>query len=98
MTDQILMPVRYAAWLAGEFGEQILEFMQNELKQLPDINVQKLHRGLLIQSSEAIGPFTEQVGLAAKALEADVAKQFPVFHREMGPVWTGVLQVVFSDA
>ena len=28
--------------------------------------------------------------------EADVEEAYPVFHHEMGPVWTGTLQAVFA--
>lgn len=92
--SRVLVPVRYAAWLAGELGKHLSDELRHGL-ELPDVSVTRLPRGLLVESSEATGPFVEAVERATRALEADVKTRYPVFHNEMGPVWTGTLQVVF---
>lgn len=95
MDSQILAPVRYAAWLSGDLGNDLKRALEQSI-QCPDLKVQKLHRGFLVQANEDAGPFLEQVAHGMLQLEAMVQTTYPVFHREMGPVWTGTLQSVFQ--
>lgn len=94
--SRVLVPVRYSAWLSGELGKTLLAELQRGVHDLPDVAVTRLPRGFLVESSEATGPFVECVARAVGDLEAGVEERYPVFHHEMGPVWTGTLQVVFT--
>jgi hypothetical protein len=98
MDSQILAPIRYAAWLAGDLGTELLTTLEASLAALPEVQIQKLHRGFLIHAHEDAGPFLETVANGMMQLEAMVSATYPVFHREMGPVWTGTLQSVFPSA
>ncbi|MGB1697644.1 MAG: hypothetical protein ACPHK8_04535 [Thermoplasmatota archaeon] len=97
MDTQILAPIRYAAWLAGDLGTELLTTLEASLSGLPEVHIQKLHRGFLIQAEESPGPFLETVAQGMMKLEHMVSQTYPVFHREMGPVWTGTLQSVFPQ-
>jgi hypothetical protein len=90
-----VVPVRYAAWLAGDLGRSLERTLQNALEGFAEARVSRLPRGFLVEASEAPGPLLEAVHNAAVDLEAGVAAAYPVFHHEMGPVWTGTLQSVF---
>jgi hypothetical protein len=92
---RILVPVRYSAWLAGELGKKLHEDLQRELKGLDELGVTRMPRGFLVETKECEGVTVERVARAVSALEAGVRERYPVFHTEMGPVWTGTLQVIF---
>lgn len=93
---RILIPVRYAAWLSGELGTRIERTLRHGLASM-DAHIQRMPRGILVESNEAAGPFLEEVRRAVAELEQGVQEAYPMFHREMGPLWTGTLQVLFPD-
>lgn len=95
-TSRVLAPVRYAAWLAGDLGNDLTKQLTNGLSAIPALHVTRLPRGFLVEADEAMGPLVEQVARAMSELEDGVQERYPVFHAEMGPVWTGTLQAVFS--
>ena len=95
---RILVPVRYSAWLAGELGKTLHEDLQRELKDLDELGVTRMPRGFLVETRECEGVTVEHVARAVADLEATVKERYPVFHSEMGPVWTGTLQVIFPAA
>lgn len=97
MDAKILIPVRYAAWLSGDLGDRIEASLQSALGPVPALRMTRMPRGFLIEADEEPGPLVELVQRAAQELERAVSDQYPVFHHEMGPVWTGTLQVVFSE-
>ncbi len=97
MDARILVPVRYAAWLSGDLGKNLEKNLRIGLANLPGVRVQRLPRGFMIEANEDPGPFMEAVHHAVKELEAGVELAYPLFHHEMGPLWTGTLQVVFPD-
>jgi len=94
--SRILVPIRYSAWLSGELGKQITESLERSVKDLPELEVTRLPRAILVSTNECDGVALERVRDAVRALEDEVNARYPVFHHEMGPVWTGTLQVVFS--
>lgn len=94
-TARIVLPVRYAAWLSGDLGRSLERTLQRSLGDVGDARVTRLPRGFLVEAREAPGPLLEAVQRAALELEQGAAAAFPVFHHEMGPVWTGTLQAVF---
>lgn len=96
-TAKIVVPVRYSAWLCGELGHQIQELLENALAPLGEVHVTRLPRALLVEADEDSGPLLEAAHRAIQDAEAAVAKAYPVFHHEMGPVWTGTLQAVFPQ-
>jgi hypothetical protein len=93
---RILVPVRYAAWLAGDLGLDLTTQLQNGLGTVPALRITRLPRGFLVEADESMGPLVEQVAVAMGDLENGVQEAYPMFHAEMGPVWTGTLQAVFS--
>lgn len=93
---RVLAPVRYAAWLAGDLGQDLLKQLTTGLAAVPAVQVTRLPRGFLVEAEEAMGPLVEAVARAMRDLEDGVATTYPMFHAEMGPVWTGTLQAVFS--
>lgn len=95
---RILVPIRYAAWLAGELGKTLDAELNRQLKGLDELAVTRLPRGFLVETKECEGPAVEQIARAVADLECTVKERYPVFHREMGPVWTGTLQVIFAVA
>lgn len=95
-TARIFLPVRYSAWLAGDLGRELQEQLQNGLELLPDVRVTKMPRGFLVEADEDPGPLLEAVHRAAADMEHATETAYPVFHREMGPVWTGTLQALFA--
>ncbi len=97
MDARILVPVRYAAWLSGDLGKTIEKNLRIGLSAVPGVRIQRMPRGFLVEADESPGPFIEAVHHAVKDLEAGVAVAYPVFHHEMGPLWSGTLQVVFRD-
>lgn len=90
------MPVRYSAWLSGDMGRVLENTMATALAAFDGLSITKLPRAFLIEAREEPGPFLEAVLRAAKDLELGVEENYPVFHHEMGPVWTGTLQSVFT--
>jgi hypothetical protein len=95
-TSKIVVPVRYAAWLSGDLGRTLERTLQHALDPLEDVRVTRLPRGFLVEANEEAGPLLEAVHRAALDLEKGVEAAYPVFHHEMGPVWTGTLQAVFD--
>lgn len=93
--SRIVVPVRYAAWLSGDLGRSLERTLQRSLDDLPRVKVTRLPRAFLVEAPEAPGPLLEAVHRAATDLESGAAAAYPVFHHEMGPVWTGTLQAVF---
>lgn len=94
--SRIVVPVRYAAWLTGELGRTLERTLQAALEPFADVRVTRLPRALLVEASEEPGPLLEAVHKATLELESGVEAAYPVFHHEMGPVWTGTLQAVFA--
>lgn len=92
----IIAPVRYAAWLAGQLGDDLLKGLNVGLSSLPSCHVQKLPRGFHVAADEEPGILLEAVASAMADLESCTQEKYPVFHHEMGPVWTGTLQAVFN--
>ena len=92
---RIVLPVRYAAWLSGDLGRTLERTLQHALGPPSEVRVTRLPRAFLVESAEAPGPLLEAVRRAAVELERGAAAAYPVFHHEMGPVWTGTLQAVF---
>ena len=97
-TSKILLPVRYSAWLNGDMGQTLQRTLQHALDPLDGVKVTRLPRGFLVEADEDPGPLLEAVHRAALELEDGVEAAYPVFHHEMGPVWTGTLQAVFEPA
>jgi len=93
--SKILVPVRYAAWLAGELGRQLEDQLRHALGALPQSRVMMLPRGFLVEADETPGVLLEAVHRAVHEVEEGVQRAFPVFWHEMGPLWTGTLQAVF---
>jgi hypothetical protein len=96
--SKIVVPVRYAAWMAGDLGRALERGMAKALQGVPRVRVTRLPRALVVEADEAPGPLLEAVHRAAVELERGVEAAYPVFHHELGPVWTGTLQSVFPHA
>ncbi|HEX2065926.1 MAG TPA: hypothetical protein VHI93_03855 [Candidatus Thermoplasmatota archaeon] len=94
--NKIVVPVRYAAWLAGDLGRSLERTLQMAIASHTEARVSRIARGFLVESPESPGPLLEAVHHAALQMEAGVEAAYPVFHHEMGPVWTGTLQAVFA--
>lgn len=94
--SRLLVPVRTAAWLNGDLGRTLERTLLAGLASLDGVRVTRLPRGFLVEADEEPGVLLEAVLRAALDLEAGVAAAYPVFHHEMGPVWTGMLQAVFT--
>ena len=94
MDSRILVPVRYAAWLSGELGDRLERTLRHGLAAI-DPTITRMPRGFLVSADEDAGPLVEAVHRAMADLEEGVRTTYPVFHHEMGPVWTGTLQVLF---
>lgn len=93
--SRIVVPVRYAAWLSGDLGRSLERRLHDALDDVDDVKVTRLPRAFLVEAHESPGPLLEAVQRAAVELERGAADAYPVFHHEMGPVWTGTLQSVF---
>lgn len=89
--SRILIPVRYSAWLSGELGQQMAAQMEGHFS---DLGITRMPRGFLVEGETALGTLVERVVEATAAVEEHVAQTYPVFHRETGPVWAGVMNVV----
>jgi hypothetical protein len=95
--SRILLPVRYAAWLNGDLGRSLERTLLAALGHLDGVRVARLPKAFLVEADEAPGVLLEAAWRAALDLEAGVQAAYPVFHHEMGPVWTGTLQAVFTE-
>jgi len=94
---RIVVPVRFSAWLNGDIGLTLQRKLQAAIADERVVaKVTRLPRGFLVESGEAAGPLLEAVHHAALTLEAGVEAAYPVFHHQIGPVWTGTLQAVFA--
>ena len=94
--NKIVVPVRYTAWLRGDLGRTLERTLQASIQAYTEARVSRLPKGFLVESPESAGPLLEAVHHAALELEAGVEAAYPVFHHELGPVWTGTLQAVFA--
>ncbi len=95
-TAKVVLPVRYSAWLSGDMGRALERTLENALSDFAGLRITKLPRAFLIEAHEEAGPMLEAVYRAAVTMERGVETTYPVFHHEMGPVWTGTLQSVFT--
>lgn len=97
MDAKILVPVRYSAWLAGELGLRLERQLATALDPLGEVRITRLPRAFLVEADEEPGVLLEAVHRGVQDLEEGVARQYPVFHHEMGPLWTGTLQSLFPQ-
>lgn len=97
-SSKILIPIRYAAWLNAEVGSTLHDLITEYLKDLSDLKVTRLPRAFCIDTTTKISQSVDIVHQAATKMEDAMKKQYPPYHRDMGPVWTGTLQVVFAEA
>lgn len=94
--SRVLLPVRYSTWVLGDLGENLERVLLRTLGHMDGLQVTRLPRAFLIEAREAPGPLLEAVHRAAMELERGVEQSYPVFHHQLGPVWTGTLQSVFA--
>jgi hypothetical protein len=84
------------AWLSGDLGRRIEHLLRDglhaDLKRLP--RTTRLPRAILIEDHAPMGQLVEAGIKAARHMETELAKEYPVMHHEMGPVWTGVIQAI----
>jgi hypothetical protein len=97
ITARILVPLRLTAWMGGDMGQTLERCLLENLKGLSKPRIGRVPRAFVIQADEAPGPLLEAVYHAARAMEAHAQATYPVFHRDLGPVWTGSLQVNFDE-
>lgn len=93
---QVIVPVRSHAWLNGDIGASLQQTLASALSGRIDARVTRLQKRFLVESDEELGPLVEAVHQAVVRMEQEVGAAYPVFHHEMGPVWTGTLQSVFG--
>ena len=91
---KVVLPVRYSAWLQGDLGSALERQLRTSLGG--EARISRMPRAFLVEAPEAPGPLLEAVHRAALELEASAAETYPVFHHELGPLWTGTLQSVFA--
>lgn len=91
---RIYVPVRYSAWLSGDFGRRLERDLGRSIKDLPDVRVLRIMGGFIIDTSEIEGVAVERVVRAMEALEDGVAQQYPAFHEELGPLWANTVQAI----
>jgi hypothetical protein len=94
--SRIIVPVKLAAWLTGDIGQQVEKILVSGLGNMIDVKTTRMVRGIMVEADETPGVLLEAVKRAVDRLEVQVAKQYPVFHHELGPVWTGSLQAIWS--
>ena len=94
--SRIVVPVRYSTWLNGDLGRTLERSLEHALAGLEGLHVSRLPRAFLVEAQEAPGPLLEAVHRATVDLEKGVEAAYPVFHHQLGPVWTGTLQAVFA--
>lgn len=97
MESRVVVPVRRAAWLAGELGRELETQLAHAVAPVGG-RVRRIPRGFWVEADETPGVLLEAVHRAVQELEAGLAALYPVFHREIGPLWTGTLQAVFAPA
>lgn len=90
MSVSFLVPVRYSSWLANEIGTTLQGVLQDALPVAAQLT--RLPRGFLVEGLQDTN-LPEVLG-AARALDAHVGQAYPVFYKELGPVWTGTVQAV----
>ncbi|MGB0653052.1 MAG: hypothetical protein ACPGQL_07605 [Thermoplasmatota archaeon] len=95
--SRFVVPVSRAAWLSGDLGHAMERQLVHALDALPGSHVQRLPRAFLVQAEEEAGPLLEALKHALEELERAIAGRYPVFYHEMGPVWTGTIQAVFTE-
>lgn len=95
---RIFLPVRSGAWMTGRLGQELREQLEAALGPQPEVRITAMPRGFLVEAPEAAGPLLEAVHAAARDMDAAVAVAYPIFHKEIGPVWSGTLQAIFPDA
>lgn len=95
--SKILLPVRFAAWLSGDLGNVLQRTLEGSLKPLAGLRVERLPRGFVVQAAETPGCLLEAVHRAAVELEREAQVAFPVFHHELGPIWTGSLTAILAE-
>ncbi|MES2155107.1 MAG: hypothetical protein V4510_08230 [bacterium] len=95
-TSKVVMPVRYSAWLQGDLGRALSGMLEDALGPYEGLQIGFLPRAFVVEAVEDPGPFVEALYRAAKELERRVEERYPVFHHQIGPVWTGTLQSVFA--
>jgi hypothetical protein len=92
---RIVVSVRYAAWLTGDLGRDAERGLLHALANR-DARVSRLPRGLLVEAPESPGVLLEAVHRAALVMESRLRDAHPNIYYEMGPAWSGTLQVVFD--
>ena len=95
--SRLVVPVHYSAWLRGDLGDAVLRLLRRSLGPLPGLRLPRLIRGILVEADEEPGVLVESALRAVRELEASLEAAYPVLHHEMGPLWTGTLQAVFTE-
>lgn len=93
---RILVPVQFSSWTNGDIGDRLQGELEAHLAGLDALVVTRMPRYFVVEAHESAGPMLEAVHRAAVALDKGVETRYPVFHHEIGPLWTGTLQAVFA--
>lgn len=89
---QVIVPVRYAAWLSGDLGEKVGDSFSFHVGD--HVAIHRTHGGFVVTSdlySEAA--LVGEVLSAVEMTEREVESKFPVFYSEMGTVFANHLKV-----
>ena len=93
---RILAPIRYGAWTSGALGREIATALQRALVDLTDLRIVRVMGGYIIQAREGEACLVNRVSSALRALEYTLQDQYPDFYHELGPLFTGEVQVVLD--
>ena len=92
----IVVPARRVAWISGDIGRALEQTLRRNVAALADVEITRLPRGLVVSTSTPPGKALEELERAVRIVEDEVERAFPALVMDFGPVWTGVLHVVFG--
>ncbi len=96
---RVAVPFRFAAWLQGDLGAQVARRLEESptLAHVAGLRVTRLPRVALVEGETGPGDLLDSVAFAVRELESWLAATYPVFMHEVGPAWTGTLQVIYTE-
>lgn len=94
---RLMAPVTRASWLSGDFGRRVESELKAHLRGLAALRVVRVLGGFVVQADESENCLVYQVAEALRSIEAGLKQDWPTSYHELGPLFTGHVQVVLDD-
>lgn len=94
---RVMAPVSLAAWLSGDLGKRVQSQLETHLHGLDNLRVARIMGGFVAQANESETCLVHAVAESLRSIEASFKNDWPTLYQEVGPLFTGHVQVVLDE-